>query len=88
MEGYGIIDRASSMFLVGLTCVFMSANTSVGTGFTDNSEAAYYVNTAASEFCNVSTVLAEYLVTDDKLKVEMEAQKLFGKMREATFEER
>lgn len=86
MEFYTILDRASSALLMGLTCcVVLSANTSIDSSPLNVSNVAYY--TTANEYSSMSTILTEYKMTDEKFKVEIEAQELFGKMRGATIAE-
>lgn len=85
MKKTSIIDRTGSMFLMGLTCYAMvSANTSVGTQPFNN---AALCSTVDSSYGTESTTLKDYHMSTNKLKVEKEAQNLFGNMREATIAE-
>lgn len=84
MERYSIIDRASSMVLMGLTCyAIASANTSVGTQML----ATPAVYSGIDDYGTDSMMLKDYKLQENKFKVEKEAQGLFGNMREATIAE-
>lgn len=85
MNKYSIVDRASSIMVMGLTCcAIVSANTSTGMQ-TLNHIASY--STMENSYGTDSTTLKDYSVPETKFKVEREAQSLFGNMREATIAE-
>ena len=85
MNKYSIVDRASSIMLMGLTCcAIVSANTSTGMQ-TLNGIASY--STTENSYRTDSAILKDYNVPVTKFKVEKEAQSLFGNMREATIAE-
>lgn len=84
MGKFGIIDRTNSFVLMGLACAIVSVNTSVMTQQFDNT--ALY-SAVDNNYGTGSDSLKSYPVIERKLKVEKEAQSLFGNMREATIAE-
>lgn len=85
MNKYSIVDRASSIMLMGVTCcAIVSANTSTGIR-TLNNIASYSI--IENSYRTDSTILKNYNVPETKFTVEKEAQNLFGNMREATITE-
>lgn len=86
MGKYNLKDRATSMLIFGITCCsLMNANTSSGIGTLNFSNDGYYA--MANDYGNETEILKKYATPKNMFKVETEAQKLFGEMREATFEE-
>lgn len=86
MEKNSMIDRASSVILMGLTCcTIVSANTSTGIRTLTTDDTGIY--STANEYGTTSTVLKDYKIFKGKMKVEKEAEEVFGDMREATVDE-
>ena len=80
------MDRTGSMLLMGLTCVAISANTSVITQQFNDVAGLY--SAVDGSYGNESNSLQNYPIPRRELKVETEAKELFGNMREATIAER
>ena len=87
MGKYNFIDKASRLVFIGLTCTTINANTSMEIQHLDYINTPHSVTLEEGTFRSGSVFLAEYKIAERKLKVEIEAQRMFGQMREATFEE-
>jgi len=78
--------NTSGAVLMGLVCLnFANVNTSVEINHLDMMKTGSYVS--VNDYGNVSSILMDYTVPKSRLGVELEANAMFGNMREATVAE-